>query len=746
MKPEQIRGGGFAGGTFIGAPNVDISSPLRDLTKSLGIATEGVVKSLTGDYLKGIDDKKQVALDEAAIFEQTTAGYTSEKLRAEIESEPMLAKFKENPYLLPAINVYRGRKQADELALQMVQSGIDVGDPDGVRQFYEENAPDLNDPFYARGFNEQNARLQAQFSQRQLQNAINQVETETIEASSTLFADEFARTGDIGATTAALRASPFGAKLTPKQLNDIQLELAQRLALDGNLTAFDALTTGKRGDAPSLFDSPQTAVDVRRLRAQAENVAHEKTSGQRRAAMDTLETEINAGRLTSNALLNDPRYLSLADPGQGPGEMSAAQKQVKDQYDAAQIRLAEQYARERQAREIQEMVDEVSRNAAQQMAEGKGWMIGNVRIPLPNGGTKVITAAQQTEFAIEGTRKALLGDNPMSYREEDAPQKYKQYFGYLAKNNKEDDLVKRAFGAMTSDLTLDALTEDPTSAVQALTMWRSMSDHQQSRYSTNPRTANIMEMASNYLGDNPMLKPEAALAKAAVRADSGVRSIRSDSKLIEKAAKGLTLMDASGGKSWWGGKGKGVTPDLGQVRGFVSEQITEGLQFGLTEDEAVERANKQAAAMFVQVNGAAVRLPQTPSKSGIIQSPEDWAKDVSVFISGVANAEQVPNEELYLVHNGLDTDTYTLFRRRPSANDTPTVPVFVGNYTAADIGVASAMTKGIAGQTEAAVSKKPGATSAPKQRTGDEAIADRQERRDELNDIVGNFTVPRNKQ
>ena len=745
MKPEPIRGGGFAGGTFIGAPNVDISSPLRDLAKSIGIAGDSMTKTLIAKNLKGIEDKQKLALDEAAIFEQTTAGYTSEKLNAEIESEPMLAKFKENPYLLPAINVYRGRKQADDLALQMVKSGVDVADPDGVRAFYEENAPDLKDPFYARGFNEQNARLQAQFSQRQLQDAINQVETETIEASSTLFADEFARTGDIGATTAALRASPFGAKLNPKQLNDIQLELATRLALDGNLTSFDALTTGKRGDAPSMFDSPQTAVDVRRLRAQAENVAHEKTSGQRRAAMDTLETEINAGRLTSNALLNDPRYLSLADPGQAPGEMSTAQKAVKDQYDAAQIRLADEAARARQSREMQEMLDEVRMNAANKMANGQGWTIADVLLPLAGGGTKRVTAAQQVEFAIDANRQSILGKDGLTYRAEDAPQKFKQYFSVLAKSNQEDPLVKRAFGAMTADLNIDALKEDPTSAVQALTMWRSMSDHQQSRYSTDKRTSNVMEMASNYLKDNPLMKPEVAMMKAAVRADSGVRPMRGDAKALNTAFSKVTLPDPSGAKSWFGGR-KDVVPDSLQVKAFFDDTVNEGRQFGLTDEEAFARATQQTGAMFVQVNGAAVRLPQTPSKSGLIQSPEDWAKDVGTFIAGVAGAEGIPNEELFLVHNGLDTDSYNLYRKRPSEDGAPTVPVIVGSYRASDIGATAAMTKSVAGQVAERISKKPGATSAPTQRTGDEAIADRQERRDELNDIVGNFTVPRNKQ
>lgn len=711
MKPEPIRGGGFAGGTFIGAPNVDISSPLRDLAKSIGIAGDSMTKTLIAKNLKGIEDKQKLALDEAAIFEQTTAGYTSEKLNAEIESEPMLAKFKENPYLLPAINVYRGRKQADEMALTMVQAGIDVGDPDGVRQFYEENAPDLKDPFYARGFNEQNARLQAQFSQRQLQDAINQVETEAIEASSTLFADEFARTGDIGATTAALRASPFGAKLTPKQLNDIQLELATRYALDGDVAKFDALTTGKRGDAPSLLDSPQTAVDVRRLRSQAENVAHEKTSGQRRAAMDTLENEINSGRLTSNALLNDPRYLSLAAPGQGPGEMSSAQKQVKDQYDAAQIRFAEKAERARAAREMQNQIDEITRSAANQMAAGNGYLVEDVKIANPvTGAIKTITAAMQTEFAISGARKQLLGDSPMSYREADAPQRYKEYFGYLAKNAKEDPLVTRAFGAMTSNLSVETLKEDPTSAVQALTMWRSMSDHQQGRYSKDERTSRIMEMAANYIGDNPLMQPEVALSKAAARADSGIRPVRSDSKLVNNILTGLTITDPSGAKSWFGfGSRKDATPDKGQVAGFVADRTSEALQFGMTEAEASESVQKQVAAMFVTVNGAAVRLPQEPNKKGIIQSPEDWAKDVSVFIGGIAASEGVPSAELYMVSDGVSGDRYTLFRRQKAEDGEEATPTLLGSYRASDIGVTAAMTRVAAENTKQVFSKAPGA-------------------------------------
>lgn len=262
MKPEQIRGGGFAGGTFTGAPNVDISSPLRDLSKSLGIATEGITKSLAADYLKGIDDKKKIALDEAEIFEQTTAGYTSEKLRAEIESEPMLAKFKENPYLLPAINVYRGRKQADELALQMVEAGVDTGDADGVRAFYEQNAPDLNDPFFARGFNEQNARLQAQFSQQQLAEAMKQATTDRVQATATVWRDVFFSSGgDATAAYDAVMQTPFGKSVEPGELTRIQMEFAQQLAVEGNVDMLSKLATSKRGTAPTLSEDVNTAAD-----------------------------------------------------------------------------------------------------------------------------------------------------------------------------------------------------------------------------------------------------------------------------------------------------------------------------------------------------------------------------------------------------------------------------------------------------------------------------------------------------
>lgn len=751
MKPEPIRGGGFAGGTFIGAPNVDTSSPLRDLAKSIGIAGESVTKSLIAKNLKGIEDKQKLALDEAAIFEQTTAGYTSEKLNAEIESEPMLAKFKANPYLLPAINVYRGRKQADDMALRMVQSGIDIGDPDGVSKFYQENAPDLKDPFYARGFNEQNARLQAQFSSRQLSDAVTQVETERVEAASTLFGDAFNSLGDIGAATQALLDSPFGAALEPKQRNDIQLELAQKLALEGDLERFDLLTTGKRGDAPSMLDSPQLASDVLRLRAQAENVAHEKTAGQRRAAMDTLETEINAGRLTANALFKDPRYLSLADIGQAQGEMSAAQKQVKDQYDAAQIRLADQYARERQAREMQTMLDEATRAASTMMANGQGYAIEDVKIPTANGSFKTFTASMLTELAIGGTRKQLLGDNPMSYREADAPQKYTAYFRYLGKNNKEDALVKRAFGAMTADLNLETITEDPSSAIQALTMWRSMSAHQQGRYNTDPRTGRLMEMASNYISENPLMKPEAALSKAAARADSAVPAIRRDSKLITKAVTGLTITDPSGEKSWFGfGGQKDFRVDRGQVDGFVQEKITEALQFGMTEDEAVESAQRQAQGMFVQANGVAVMLPQAPNKAGILQSPEDWAKDVATFVGANAAANGIPNEEVYLVANGARDNYYTLFRRQTDEDGKPTMPLPLGEYSAADIGVSSAMTKTAADAVYGKVTKKPDVQLTPegkKVRSGDQIQADREQRREDANEsLVNSYVVSRNKQ
>ena len=684
MKPEQIRGGGFAGGTFIGAPNENTSSPLRDLARSLGVATEGITKSLAADYLKGIDDKKKIALDEAEVFEQTTAGYTSEKLRAEIESEPMLAKFKENPYLLPAINVYRGRKQADELALQMVEAGIDTGDADGVRAFYEQNAPDLNDPFFARGFNEQNARLQAQFNQQQLKDAITTAEQDRIGGISTVWVEAFqASGGDPAAATAAVKASAFGKSVKGQELTGIQMQYAEKLSVEGKLDELTKLLTSPRDGAPPLTEDINTAADSARFLAQARERATVATAGARRATQQELYDLIDRGASRA-ALRSSPQFMSLATPGQAEGALSQEQEEVLNRHRARSEQLRQEAERRELAVLVEERTNQAIADAANKFSTGNVFDITDVSITNPvTGAKRTLTASSMVQTVVDGLRSTTLGDQPFALEGPEAQQRYSAYFGLLSKNGTTDARAKKALAAMTSDVSLAGIQADPASASQALLMWRSMDANARKLHSPGGQQEAVLKMAASYLSDNPRMAPEAALMKAATRLESPAPKVDLFSASTKKAAKAVQLVDPSGAKEWFGlGKRKGFDPDDRQIQAFVQDRINEGLANRMTLEEATEFATAEAQTMFVAVNGAAVMLPERPDPRGVIPNPEAWAKDVGAVLGAASVAEGLPSDRLKIVATGRGDDSYVLLK---SSEDGSTPPEPIYEYSAQEI-------------------------------------------------------------
>jgi hypothetical protein len=243
-------------------------------------------------------------------------------------------------------------------------------------------------------------------------------------------------------------------------------------------------------------------------------------------------------------------------------------------------------------------------------------------------------------------------------------------------------------------------------------MYRNMSDNQRKLLSLNAREDKVLKMSATYMSENPLMKPEVALSKAVQRADSGVPRVERDGRLITKAAKDLLLPDPSGAKMGFSGKRKPFSPDQGQVNSFLQERVTEGLQFGMTEEEAVAYARSDAAAMFTVVNGTAVMLPQRPDKNGLIAAPEDWAKSVATTLGGIAAAEGLKMEDVYMTAKGVGENRYDVFQRQYDEEGNETAPLLLDTVTASEVSVAAAMTSQAAGSIMDRVSAKPPATAA----------------------------------
>lgn len=679
MKPEQTQGGGFAGGTFIGAPNENTTSPLTALSESLGIAGQQVTKGMTSGFLTNIENRKKEALDVAAVFEQTTAGYTAEQLGAEIESEPMAAKFKANPYLLPAINVYRGRKTADGLALQAAEAGVQAGDAEGMSAFYQQNAPDLNDPFFARGFNEQNSRIQAQFSQQQLKDAFASAEQDAVAGAAQLWKDTFEQSLDPGAATLAVRDSIFGKSIDGKQIAAIQVDIAGSLAVEGNVEAFEALVDKKRGDAPSLAEDAIYAKDIAVLRSQALTERAQATQGLRNAAMTSALKLVNRG-VTEASLRGSDEWNAMAEFRQEEGSMSQEQKQIINALESRREQIKRENAQRAIAAEFNGNIDRATAAAAALMQQGAGYKIGDVTFTdATTGKTKSLSAASLVSGAITFLRQEALGENPFSLQGEDA-KKYRAYTDGLTQSGYADPQLTRALAGMSSNLTVEGIVENPESAVQALTIFRNMGEAARSKHSPKGPSRTILEIADKMLGDNPRMAPEVALQRAVTMANSPV-SIQPRSGTVKDAIKEVKLTDPQGTRTWFGfGEPKKFSPDRVQMQDFVTDRINERIAFGMSEEDAADATAKEASEMFVAVNGMAVRLPEKPLASGASPGPEQWAREVSAYTDALAASSSIPAEEIQFVW--LKDNTYSVIRKSTTGS---ALPESLGYVDAAEV-------------------------------------------------------------
>lgn len=650
MKPEQTQGGGFAGGVFTGPGAAPPRSSLFELADALGATGRTAVGGLVDDFGKRIETNKKAALDEAAIFEQTTAGYTSEMLQAEIDSEPMAAKFKANPYLLPAINVYRGRKLADELGLRMVQEGIDTGDAEAVQGWYQNNAPDLSDPFYARGFNEQNARLQAQFSQQQLKEALSQAEQDRLAGAGEIWREAFFASGDVNLAKAAVDESVFGASISGRELAGIQFEFAKQLAVEGNIEMLDKLVGTPRGEAPSLAQDARYAGDVATLVAQARLKRTQDEEGFRNAAQITLLEKVNAGT-SRQSIEQSPEFAALARPGQQEGAYSQEQTEILRAHISRQESLRKEAEQRRVAARMEAAIAGAEARAASLVASGEAYMVEDLEYVDPETGKKKkVSGATLRNGAVNFLRGQVLGATPFSLKGDDA-RVYRTYTDTLAAGKQQDPQLKAALNGMASALTSSGLQENPESVLQAYEIYRNLSNHGRQTYVSDGRTRAILEKIDRQIQDHPQMDVLAAAKKAVSVAESGIR-IQPTSKLVGSTASALKLEDPINVKPWYvGGGNKKFTPDRSQVQDFLAERITDFVAFGMAPEEAATAARKDAEQMFTVVNDVAVRLPEFPAGAGEsagIPTAKAWGEDVHRFLTAVGAKGNMPMDELRL--------------------------------------------------------------------------------------------------
>lgn len=344
--PEQVRSGGFTGGVAVQAEAPEQDNSLLQLANSLSRFNPNLQRAGMTYHTNRVEDLRRTGGEEAEqLLANELAGFNSRQLGEFLESNEAARRYRDNPYILPNLQVHRGRKAADELALRMTEQGVNPADREAVEAFLAENRPGVDDPFFSRGFNEQLSRREAQWTQMQFQQNLEQADVERLEMGQREFDTVLEDTGDVAVAFAAL-AQLDG--VSRSEATSIQMATAQRVADSGDTELLERLLTTPRGDATSLEKDTRLAASVGELRNRARIRQEQANRGAYIRSVDNLQTRIFEDRYASPALLEqDPEYAALPEEfkTQVRGSMLAYQREQRRDREAA----AEQLRRDREA-------------------------------------------------------------------------------------------------------------------------------------------------------------------------------------------------------------------------------------------------------------------------------------------------------------------------------------------------------------------------------------------------------------
>lgn len=302
--PEAIQRGGFQGGVHVQAEQAPQGNSLIELAQSLSSLT-GAVSRAGGQMVQQRADRlREIAPEEMTqVVEGELAGYNAQQIGEALETEPMLARFRENPYLLPLLRRHQGRTAAQEWSQRMAEE-VDVRDPNAVQAWMEENTPELGDDrFVSAGFNEEAQRWRNQIGQLQLQEIVSDAKAARIDAYATDFRRMVEEHG-AEAAFAGARENQSALEVSGPEASQAQLRVARAFAEAGDRETARAILETRRGDAPSLLQSGQYGADAEALLDTAE-------LNWRQSNAERWEGEENGFRM--RALQNDLTTQELED-------------------------------------------------------------------------------------------------------------------------------------------------------------------------------------------------------------------------------------------------------------------------------------------------------------------------------------------------------------------------------------------------------------------------------------------------
>lgn len=639
-SPEAIQRGGFQGGTFVQPAQEAPATGLTELAGALGRLSPTLDRAMVTRETNRVDGLRQEAEDEAARIQAEFTGYTAEQVGEALESEPLAERFRQNPYIMPALQVHRGRVSADEMAQSMVEAGIDPGDPDAVNAYLQENAPQSDDAFFARGLNEQMDRFRAQWTQQQLRATLEQAETERRQAAGREFQTVFEDTGDLGAAVEALRTSELG--LRGVDITDILIGQMSTAAQRGDRDFVETLATLERDNGiPSLADDANVADDVARFREQADlrwRQNQQDTWIQTRTDLyDVIDTPEG---VTRRALETDPRFENLPENMQA---MVIERWRSDRNNRQSQARQGYRGHFEASARE------QFSQEAFDLLVTGRGEGIEDRRVVDEATGASVFMSRnQQIEAARRQFRSRYLGDNPLNVPAEEA-HRYREYTQALADGDLHDPLLQRHLDGLGAMLTPEGMIEGAGEDVaQGYRMYANMDPVTARRYVTDTRSRAVFETMDRLIQRDPDMEQAQAAERAVAIVSQERPQITDSSRLVRDAVRGLEIVDPLNSHRNWrfARRQDEVRPEEQLARGWVADRASEYASY-MGQEEALEMARTDYMSEHTVVHGQIVGVPNGPvsDETHSRETPESWARTATSYLRGMAEQAGAENAE-----------------------------------------------------------------------------------------------------
>lgn len=652
QSPEAIQRGGFQGGEFVQTEQRPQGGGLADLASALGNLNPALDRAMVTDHTTRIEQLRRSGADEASQIQATFQGYTAEQIGEALESEPLAARFQQNPYILPALQVHRGRVAADEMATSMVEAGINPNDAEAVSSFLQESGPDASDAFFSRGMNEQLDRYRAQWTQMQMRETLQQAEVERRAAAGREFQTVYEDTGDLGAAVESLRASQLGLRGT--DVNDILVANMRAAAQRGDRDFVEALATLDRGDAPTMADDANLMDDVAAYREQADLRWRQNQNDEWVQTRTDLYDVIDVG-VTRPALESDPRFESLPEPMQ-----SMVVERWRSDRDSRRAEARRTYTAHWEASQRSMLTEQ----SLELLVSGRGEEIDDITVVDEETGDSVfMSRGQQIEAGVREFRSRYLGDNPLAIPAEEG-ERYRIYTQRLADGDLHDAMLQRYLDGLGAMMTPEAIMQTGDDVAQGYTMYSNMDPVTARRYVTDTRSRAVFSQMDDLIQRDPDLAPAEAAQRAVAVVSQERPRMSPTSSIVADAVSGLEIVDPLNTHRNWRFARRNNRVEAGDVeaRGWIAERAYEYAAY-MPQASALVQARADFETEHTVVNGRLLQLPNGTSSDPTVarETPERWARTATDFVTGLARREAVEDPEgIFISHFGGNSYSVSL--------------------------------------------------------------------------------------